>query len=453
MAHSTPMTAPLRRSGGLAALVVALLVAACGPPPRPLTQRRHERRARHDARRPRRPSRPRRRPRPRLRPPATPPPPGVAGYARPRHERPERRPVLGDRGPGQPAPRASRQRSPSSAACSTRPRLCAYITSSFEKDNPASSSRAPRRLYKALGLMPQDAVAPQPLHRAAHQPGRGPVRRRDQEDVRRHEHGRHRAGREDHLRPRVHPRAPGPAVHAARHHRRREGPGRPRRSPARPSSRATRRCSCRSGPSSTSRPAELARGRHGRRPGLGGDPRADAGDPQGRRSCSRTRAASSSTLGAFQQGGYGGRGRSCSPTRPTRPSRSSTPRSSPRARRRSRSRSRRTSPAQARRRLDGRAPGHARRVPAEHPARRRGRSAARPRTRPRAGAATGSPGSPGRTARTRRSSTRSWDTDADAAAVRGRRSRATSRSSRPRAAAPRCSTPAPDRGRRDQRER
>ena len=141
---------------------------------------------------------------------------------------------------------------------------------------------APRRCTRRSALMPQDAVAARPVHRAAHEPGRRPVRRRDQEDVRRHEHGRDRPGREDHVRPRVHARAPGPAVHAcvtSSATRRTRATG---RSPGRRSSRATRRCSCRSGRSSTSRPRSSAQVGDGRRPGLGGGPRQDARDPQGR---------------------------------------------------------------------------------------------------------------------------------------------------------------------------
>ena len=144
---------------------------------------------------------------------------------------------------------ASRRPSPSSAACSTSAGLCAYLTSSFAKDNPAQLVNGTEALFKALALMPQDESLARPVHRAAHEPGRGPVRRRDEEDVRRHEHRRDRPGREDHLRPRVHARAPGPgssrcATSWATRRTRATG-----RSPARPSSRATRRCSCRSGPS------------------------------------------------------------------------------------------------------------------------------------------------------------------------------------------------------------
>ena len=157
MAHSTPMTAPLRRSGGLAALVVALLVAACGPStPTPSPSA-----ATSDA-------------------PATSAPSASAEPT----ESPSASaaaaacdPTAAQASPGTPAPDTN---DPNAALYSeiegqvsqlrgitaTKPvergvfdkaALCAYITSSFEKDNPEALVKGTEGLYKALGLMPQDA--------------------------------------------------------------------------------------------------------------------------------------------------------------------------------------------------------------------------------------------------------------------------------------------------------
>ena len=137
--------------------------------PDPFPERRPERRARHG--RADRVSRARRvavrvrrggRVRPRGRP-------GVAGHARPRHERSRNAALYyGDRGPGQPAPGHHRDQAGRARAYSTRHALCAYITSSFEKDNPEALVKGTEGLYKALGLMPAGRRSAQALHRAAH---------------------------------------------------------------------------------------------------------------------------------------------------------------------------------------------------------------------------------------------------------------------------------------------
>ena len=216
--------------------------------------------------------------------------PGDHRVAGPRHERPEREPVRRDRGAGHPAPRhhgdqARRARRVRQA------RAVRLHHVELREGQPGRARQRHRGAVQGAGADAPGRVAARPVHRAAHEPGRGPVRRRDQEDVRRHEHGRDRPGREDHLRPRVHPRAPGPAVHAARRHRRREGPGRPRARPL--DARRGRRDA-----------AHVALGPAAHdAPGAGARPRPRSTPPPRRssracrrssrtRSCSRTRAAS-----------------------------------------------------------------------------------------------------------------------------------------------------------------
>ncbi len=159
MAHSTAMTAPLRRSGGLAALVIALLVAACGnttPTPLPTA-------APSDA--PATGS-----PAASGEPSTSPAPSSSAGAA-------ACDPSTAQASPESPAPDSNDpnaalyaqiegQVSQLRGITATKPvergvfdkaGLCAYITSSFEKDNPESLVRASEALYKSLLLMPQDA--------------------------------------------------------------------------------------------------------------------------------------------------------------------------------------------------------------------------------------------------------------------------------------------------------
>ena len=85
------------------------------------------------------------------------------------------------------------------------------------------------RLYKALGLHARRTPPARPLRRAAHEPGRRACTTTRPRRCTWSRDRRDRAGREDHVRPRVHARAPGPGVRPAA------------RSRARPPTRATGR--------------------------------------------------------------------------------------------------------------------------------------------------------------------------------------------------------------------
>ena len=152
MAHSTPMSAPLRRSGGLAALVVALLVAACGPStptPSPTVA-------------------------PTEAPASSAPPASAAPTASPSASAAAAAcdPATAQASPGADDPNAalyagieeqvSQLRGITASEAVERgvfdkPALCAYITSSFAKENPEALVQGTEELYKALLLMPQDA--------------------------------------------------------------------------------------------------------------------------------------------------------------------------------------------------------------------------------------------------------------------------------------------------------
>jgi hypothetical protein len=156
MAHSTAMTTPLRRSGGPAALLIALLVAGCGsqtPTPTPSAAASASPSAE-----------------------ASPAPTdSAAPSASPSAE------AAADCDPGQtsaesPAPdtndpnaslyaeieaqvtqlRGITATKPVERGVFDKPGLCAYITSAFEKDNPAQLVNDTEALFKALALMPQD---------------------------------------------------------------------------------------------------------------------------------------------------------------------------------------------------------------------------------------------------------------------------------------------------------
>ena len=158
MAHSTAMTTPLRRSGGLAALVIALLVAACGsqtPTPIPTASANAS------------PT-----------PAASPAPSGSAapgaspsGSAEAGADCDPAQASTGSPAPDTNDPNASlyaeieaevtqlrgiTATKPVERGVFDKPGLCAYITSSFEKDNPAQLVNDTEALYKALALMPQD---------------------------------------------------------------------------------------------------------------------------------------------------------------------------------------------------------------------------------------------------------------------------------------------------------
>jgi hypothetical protein len=160
MAHSTAMTTPLRRPGRLAALLVALLVAACGPQtttPSPSAS----------------PS-----------PAVSAPAPSAEGSSTPdAGASPSAEagtgcdPDQAAASPESPAPDASDPNAamygeieqevsqlrgitatkPVERGVFDKPGLCAYITASFAKDNPAELVAGTEALYKALNLMPQDA--------------------------------------------------------------------------------------------------------------------------------------------------------------------------------------------------------------------------------------------------------------------------------------------------------
>jgi hypothetical protein len=156
MAHSTPMTTPLRRSGGLAALVIALLVAACGsqtptPTPSPSAS------ASPSAAASPAPSD--------SAPPSASPSAAAAGDCDPDQT------AAGSPSPDTDDPNASlyaeieaqvtqlrgiTATKPVERGVFDKPGLCAYITSSFAKDNPAQLVSDTESLFKALALMPQD---------------------------------------------------------------------------------------------------------------------------------------------------------------------------------------------------------------------------------------------------------------------------------------------------------
>jgi hypothetical protein len=157
MAHSTRMTTPLRRPGGLAALVIALLVAACASPtPTPTpsastggSPSASASPATSDS------AGPGASPSasaaaadcdPAQATPASPPPdtkdPNASLYAAIEAQVTQLRGITATK--------------PVERGVFDTPGLCAYITSSFEKDNPAQLVNDTEALFKALALMPQD---------------------------------------------------------------------------------------------------------------------------------------------------------------------------------------------------------------------------------------------------------------------------------------------------------
>ena len=156
MAHSTPMTTPLRRSGGLAALVIALLVAACGsqtPTPTPSVSASASPSAAASSA------------------PSESAAPGASPSAAAAGDCDPDQTAAGSPSPDTDDPNASlyeeieaqvtRLRGitatkPVERGVFDKPGLCAYITSSFEKDNPAQLVSDTESLFKALALMPQD---------------------------------------------------------------------------------------------------------------------------------------------------------------------------------------------------------------------------------------------------------------------------------------------------------
>ena len=128
---------------------------------------------------------------------------------------------------------------------------------------------------------PADAPGPvpaRPVRGDAHQPGRGAVRRHDEEDVRRHRHGRDRPDGGDHVRPRVHACAAGPGVHASLADRRVDRPGRPDARPDR-ADRGRRHAADVPVGAAQPDPGRAAAGRGRERPGRPGVARRAARDP------------------------------------------------------------------------------------------------------------------------------------------------------------------------------
>ena len=159
MAHSTAMTTPLHRSGGLVALVIALLVAACGsttPTPVPSPSSGVS------------PS-----PAGSALPSASPASPAASPSA---DATTQCEPAEAQASPGSPAPdtddpnaalyseieaqvtqlRGITATTPVERGVFDKPGLCAYIAEGFSKDNPPELVAGTEGLYKALGLMPHD---------------------------------------------------------------------------------------------------------------------------------------------------------------------------------------------------------------------------------------------------------------------------------------------------------
>ena len=80
------------------------------------------------------------------------------------------------------------------ATSSTDAQLCTFFAEDVLAGQPARVAGQGQRgsCYKGLLLMPEDAVADATCTGDAHEPGRGPVRRPDEEDVRRLRHRRDR---------------------------------------------------------------------------------------------------------------------------------------------------------------------------------------------------------------------------------------------------------------------
>jgi hypothetical protein len=156
------MMTPLRRSGGLAALLIALLVAACGPQtttpgPSASTAPRASESAIAST-------------------PGGSPSADLSPSASAQAET-GCDPQEAEASPESPAPDTSDPNAdlyaqieqqvtqlrgitatkPVERGVFDKPGLCAYITSSFEKDNPTALVDGTEGLFKALGLMPQDA--------------------------------------------------------------------------------------------------------------------------------------------------------------------------------------------------------------------------------------------------------------------------------------------------------
>ena len=201
-----------------------LLVAACGSPAPSATP---ERRAR---------------PRPR-RATAT---PGTVRRRPRRHAAPERRLAALYREIEDQVHRASAgcpRRSASSRRSSRRTRSRRAIKAQFEKDNPADEIAVAEETLKALGLLPADASLGELYVDLLGSQVAGFYDPETQEMVVVSRSGTIGGDREGHLRPRVHPRPPGPELRPARGSTSTRSARATARSAASRSSRATRRSS------------------------------------------------------------------------------------------------------------------------------------------------------------------------------------------------------------------
>ena len=129
-------------------------------------------------------------------------------------QRPQRRRLRGDRGPGPGAARHHRH----DAGRARRVRHAQPVrlpARGLPQGQPRGARQGHRDPVQGARADAPGRLARAALPGAADEPGRGPVRRRDQADVRGLQGRRHRPRRGDHLRPRVHPRAAGPAVQPA----------------------------------------------------------------------------------------------------------------------------------------------------------------------------------------------------------------------------------------------
>ncbi len=90
--------------------------------------------------------------------------------------------------------------------------LTDYVKAQFREGQPGVARRGQRAPPQGPWPLPVRRVARGPLHRPAEQPGRGPLQPEGQDALRRLAVGWPRADRKDDLRPRIHPRAPGPEL-------------------------------------------------------------------------------------------------------------------------------------------------------------------------------------------------------------------------------------------------
>ena len=186
----------------------------CAPPPRPPARRRR---------------------------PAAPPPRSPTPAASPGSRRRSGPDLRGDRGPGHRPSAASRPKAAVDPKILDDAGIKKYIADSFAKDNPPDVLAANERILKAFGLLPADASLSMLYVELLGSQVAGLYSPDDKTLYVVSRIGRDRAVREDDLRPRVHPRPPGPELRPRVPQARRDRPGRPVASPACRSSKATPR--------------------------------------------------------------------------------------------------------------------------------------------------------------------------------------------------------------------